>query len=262
MYFELGTYTKYFPFGVTTLFASLYHLEIRLFDKAKGKVVMKKAVDEKENILVICAQGMGNTLLAIPLIRMLRQKFPSKKISVIVWANSSEAVLQGLSEIDELYGMSTQQSRIKTLFVWGKRLRSVKYSNCVVAWPGGMFSALLALLSGARVRLGHKVGRFPLISNLFFTEVLDWKNNIQHDLERNLELAQLMDADISISKPMELFLSDSDCEFADRFLRESNCSVSNPVFGLMPGSGQSQKFKRWPIEYYIGLRFTIRFLFP
>lgn len=196
---------------------------------------------------------MGNTLLVTPMLTALRQQFPETRVSVLVWANGSDAVLRGLTTIDELFVMPTHQAKYKTLLAWARRLRSTKVSHVIVAWPVGISSALLALLSGAPVRVGHVLGYWPPLSHLFLTNAVEWRTNIRHDLKRNLELAAELGAQITSPPPIQIALSPSDCEFANTFLQEHRDSSPKPLFGLAPGSGRSQEFKRWPADRFAEL---------
>lgn len=209
--------------------------------------------DNIKHILIICGQGMGNTLLAIPMIAAFKQQFPNVKISVIVWRNGSESVLKGLSTIDELFVMSVDKPRYKVLFIWAKRLRFIKVSHCVVAWPGGLFSLLLALFSGASVRVGHMLGYYSWMSRIVLSKVICWKSSIKHDVRRNLELAKAFD--IKVENPVLLQMESftQNIQFADMFLSRHLKDNSTKLIGLVPGSGRSQQFKRWPIDYFIEL---------
>ena len=189
----------------------------------------------------------------IPMIAAFRKQFPNIKISVIVWNNGSDTVLQDLSIIDELYIMCKDEARYKIFFSWIRVLRSMDISHCIVAWPGGIFSALLALFSGASVRIGHMLGYYPWISRIFFSKVIYWKDNIRHDLERNLELAMEFGIEVPRTISLEKEISLVDIQLADVFLKEHLKDNSKVLFGIVPGSGRGQQFKRWPIDYFISL---------
>ena len=85
----------------------------------------------------------------------------------VVWPDGSEAILSGLATVDEFIVMPARQTKLRALFEYTRRIRSLKPSHVVVAWPPGVFSGLLALLSGAPVRVGHELEvNFPRTMSL------------------------------------------------------------------------------------------------
>lgn len=200
--------------------------------------------------LVIFAQGMGNTLLGKPLLYSLRQEYPNSKITVLAWANGSDAILKKISIIDELHVMSLKDSKIKTLFIYLKKFRSMKITHCIVTWPGGIFSSLLAIFSGANIRVGHRLGYFPRLSCIFFSKVINWENNVIHDFERNYELVEELGINENNPNFLQIELSPSDIGFAKLFINNNLKNNHQFLFGIAPGSGKGQKFKRWPFKHY------------
>ncbi len=219
---------------------------------------MKHKKDRIEHILVICAQGMGNTLLATPTITALRREFPDKRISVLVWKNGSDMVLRGLPEIDSLYIMNAEEPRYKLLITWAKKLRSMKISHCIVAWPGGIFSSLLSLASGAPVRIGHVPDYWLPLPDVFFSNAIRWGHNSRHDLERNLDLARELGVESGLPASLQIRNSQTDIRFSETFIRENLIDNSKLLFGIAPGSGWSQRFKRWPADYFTTLGDKLR----
>ena len=111
-----------------------------------------------KKILVLCFQGMGNTILTIPMIKSIRKNIPDAHISVITWNNGSDLILENLKEIDNVHVLSTDRSRIRNLKTIRKISNSINPTHCIVSWPPGIFSGLGAFVSGAQFRIGHAIG--------------------------------------------------------------------------------------------------------
>ncbi len=202
-------------------------------------------------ILVICAQGIGNTLLATPLLAALQHGFPSQRLVALTWDNGSEKVLRDSPCVDQVLVMRRTQSRWRILATWIPELRRRHFSHVFLAWPGGITAALLAGLSGARVRVGHDFGAGMFWAGRLFTHALP-RNSRRHDLERNLDLALCLGLQVNHVPKPSLQIFPSERRSAKTFLRASALGQRRLV-GIAPGSSRSQDFKRWPLERFADL---------
>jgi ADP-heptose:LPS heptosyltransferase len=126
---------------------------------------MNKSIEKEKikNILVIRRNNVGDMICAIPVFRTLRREFPDASITVL--AESSNAhVVSGASFIDNLlvYEKGEGIYRNKYLNYWRLfRQDRTKFDLVVVLKVGfSSTSALVTLLSGARLRLGCLRGKW------------------------------------------------------------------------------------------------------
>jgi heptosyltransferase-2 len=120
-----------------------------------------RAKPDAKKILVIRYRFIGDTILTVPFLRNLRDAYPEAQIDVLVGPQSGE-VLQGCPYINDLIYFDTTrfhkydrgQGEKKSFWSYVFLLRNRKYDTVFIlkrSWS----SALLALFSGARARIGY-----------------------------------------------------------------------------------------------------------
>ena len=119
-----------------------------------GELPDLSRIEDIESILVIRLKALGDIALSLPIPRALKERFPDSRISYLCWEQYVEA-LRGEGSIDEVIelrrGITGQIGAIR-------RLRKRRF-DLAIDLLGSPRSALLTLLSGARIRIGMDVGR-------------------------------------------------------------------------------------------------------
>ncbi len=162
-----------------------------------------------ERILVIRYRFIGDTILTVPFLRNLRAAYPHAIIDVLVGPKSGE-VLQNCPYINELIPFDTTrfhkydrgEGKPKTFLSYALTLRKRKYDTVFVL-KRSFGSALLAFLSGARLRVGYR-GK----GHCFLTHKVPFDTGI-HEVESllaNLTVLQIPVAD----KELESFPSEAE----------------------------------------------------
>ena len=125
-----------------------------------------------KKILVIRYRFIGDTILTVPFLRNLRKAYPDAQIDVLVGPQSGE-VLEGCPYINKLIVFDTTRfhkydkgvGEKKSFWSYVTSLRKEQYDTAFVlkrSWS----SALLALLIGARTRVGYATeGRQILLTH-------------------------------------------------------------------------------------------------
>jgi ADP-heptose:LPS heptosyltransferase len=117
--------------------------------------------EEVRRILVIRPGGMGDMILLQPMLKSLRQHYPTAEIDLICEKrNQAIPALAGISVRVLLYDAFP----FRLLF----QLRRVRYDIAIDAEQFHYFSAVMALMSRAPVRIGFKInpGRNTLYTHL------------------------------------------------------------------------------------------------
>jgi ADP-heptose:LPS heptosyltransferase len=119
-----------------------------------------------ENILIIRLTAMGDVVLTLPAVNVLRENFPAAKISFLTTCENA-ALLQGFRSVDEILALDRAAFRGGNpwrmggeLFRLLRRLRAGKFELAVDLHGNGE-SAWLTRLSGAplRWRMAYRAGR-------------------------------------------------------------------------------------------------------
>jgi len=199
-----------------------------------------------KNILVIKLRYIGDVLLATPVLRTLRDRFPPARLTMAV-NEGTEDVLKWNPDLDEVLvvarGGLVQQIR----FLGEVRRRRF---DCVIDLTDGDRSAMLSRLSGAPVRIGFNEER--RWRGLLYTSVAQTRSDAIHRMERDLEAVRILGIEPKVS-PLVLHTSHQDEEDAARLLGEAGLGADSPRPLVMFHPGARYWFKAWPAERFATL---------
>lgn len=199
-----------------------------------------------KNILVIKLRYIGDVLLATPVLRVLRSRFPVARLTMAV-NEGTEDVLKWNPDLDEVLvvdrGGLAQQIRFL------REIRRRRF-DCVIDLTDGDRSAMLSRLSGAPVRIGFNEER--RWRGLLYTSVAQSGSDVIHRMERDLEAVRILGIEPKAS-PLVLHTSHQDEEEAARLLGQAGLDAdsSRPLVMLHPGA--RYWFKAWPAERFATL---------
>lgn len=163
---------------------------------------------EPTSILIFRNGSIGNTLVAMPAIKAVRERWPNATLSVVV-DPVGNALLEHCPWIDHLI---VYDKRGIHQGLWGwltrvKAMRAVRPSHAIL-FKRFFRNGLLAMLSGAKVRIGFRTnGRAP-----FLTQSIAYDENASV-MEQNTSLVQLVDAHAK-ERCVSLFLTAQDRQAA------------------------------------------------
>jgi ADP-heptose:LPS heptosyltransferase len=204
-------------------------------------------------ILIISLAGIGDTLLATPLIRSLRTQLPDAVIDLLAMYPGSRDLLAGNPHVNRVVQKNLiQGGTVSNLrFVWA--LRGDGYDVSINAYPQGkIVYRIIARLIGAPVRLSHRYENSSILDRLLINRSIDQDYTI-HCADNNLLLLPLMGLKPPKSPiDTELFFSVAEQEWAREFIRSRDLT-SRIRLGIHVGSGKTKNLmlKRWPIENFV-----------
>jgi ADP-heptose:LPS heptosyltransferase len=206
-------------------------------------------------ILVIALSGIGDTLIATPLIHELRANFPDAQIDALVmWAGARD-LLEGNPHLNRVWQKNMiKAGPLKSLpFVF--ELRRQRYDVLVLAHTQGRLQyRFVARLIGARLRVSHSYFIPRWIDRLLVQRQTPEDYTV-HSIENNNRLLPLVGARVVRPEhPMELFLTPDEENWA-RDYAVANLSSTRRILGVHVGSGGTKNlaFKRWPLDHWIEL---------
>ena len=206
-------------------------------------------------ILVISLAGIGDTLIATPLIHELRANFQDATIDVLaMWAGAKD-LLESNPHINRIFQKNLMQcGRLAALrFLWS--LRRERYQLSINTHPQSRIHyRVAAFIAGAQVRISHEYDGFNWLDRWLVTGTLP-QDYARHSIENNFDVLPLIGAkQKQAAHEMEFFLSPSEERFADDFLVK-NKLFSQKILGLHVGSGGTKNLplKRWPLKNHAGL---------
>ncbi|MBI3016362.1 MAG: putative lipopolysaccharide heptosyltransferase III [Candidatus Tectomicrobia bacterium] len=147
-----------------------------------------------ERILLIKLREIGDLLLTTPAVRAVRSAYPRSYLAMLV-NSGTEEVVQGNPDLDEVLVFERGWKNLpflercwrEGLFVAQVRKRRF---DVVFDFTGGDRAAIVALFSGARVRVSYDFNRGFWGKRYLYTHQVEWGAQIKHMVEHSLDLVR------------------------------------------------------------------------
>jgi heptosyltransferase III len=190
-----------------------------------------------ENVLIVRTDRIGDVVLTLPMAKVLKEKYPSCKISFLL-REYTAPLAENNRYVDDVIS-SNKKNGIFFLFENYKTLKNKKYDVCFIVSPS--FSiALLFLLLGIKTRVGTG---YRWYSFLFNKKVyVHRKYGEKNELEYNLDLLKQWGIKDTVEKSPSSFgiQPDSDAlQKVKEVLRSEGINLTRPLIIAHPGSGGS-----------------------
>ncbi len=198
-----------------------------------------------KNILVVLGfPGIGDLLVAVPVFRALKKKFPEANLSLSLRNQPGQLALLKSNPYFSKIIVFNKRGKKLNLFQSLRlleRWRREKFDLIVVLHHSRRYAAL-SWLAGARVRLGYntKGWRF-FLNNVYFSD------SFRYEAENLLEVIKPLG--IQAKNPdLEIWLNPNEQEKIENWLRKRN--ITNFII-IHPSGGWWGR--RWPKENYAKL---------
>ena len=189
-----------------------------------------------KNILLVRTDRIGDVILSLPMLPLLKRRFPNARISVLV-RNYTRELVERHSSVDEVLVYEHEDS-IRSLWNILKEIRARKFDVGIIPYPR-FRSTLLMFLAGIRIRVGTG---YRWYSILFNRKVYEHRKNAQrHEVEYNVNLLRSLGIEPTGAAQFELTVSSSAKKIVDSFLAENSISEKEKFVILHPGSGGSAR---------------------
>jgi lipopolysaccharide heptosyltransferase I len=219
---------------------------------------MPSPLQPSDRLLVIRLGAVGDVIRTLPAVRWIKRACPAVPIAWVV-EDLSRDLLLGQPDIDEVIRFPRRELRealahpLRAARAFAALLRILRSRRFTVAadFQGSCKSGLLALLSGARRRVGFAPGHSREASWIFTNEWVRPPVARMNRVARNLQVASALggsDDDVTVPLPE---LAEDRAE-ADRIVGELRAGGRRVVV-FSPGTSHRQRHKRWPIGHYARL---------
>jgi len=207
-------------------------------------------------ILVIAMSGIGDTLIATPLIHELRANFPDAEIHVLVRWRGAENLLRGNPYVNRVWQKDPIEEGVLATSAFLRQLRCEEFDISLNAYTQGRLAyRAVAAVIGAKLRVGHAYENISWPDRAWFMHKMAPEDYSMHCVENNNRLLPLIGAKPLLrSTELELFLTSGEHTWAEQFMAKHSLGTRQRL-GIHVGSGATKnlKFKRWPLDHYIGL---------
>ena len=225
---------------------------IRFIDRHLGAIacnflaLFKKQKERRnkkiESILIIQLWGIGESILTLPAIAALREKFSGAKIDVLSTKRNLDVFI-GNKKITNviLLGMNP-------FSILGFLVRSMKKYDIAVDMEEYLnVSAIISFFAG-KSRLGFSCGA----RSKLYTQKVRY-NDMQHAVLTFLDLARKLGIDHDAKVLPRLNSSENDKKSVDSILRKEKIRKVDFLVCVAPGAAESAKCRMWPHERYSSL---------
>jgi len=204
-------------------------------------------------ILVISLAGIGDTLLATPLLRALRQQRPNATIDVLARWPGALDLLAGNPDVNGVHQKDLAAVGLVSSLKFLRALRKEKFDVSINTHPQGKREyRMVARLIGAPLRLSHRYENASWLDRLLVNRSIDQDYNVSC-VENSLRLLELM----GLKQPVEpadcaLYFSAEERNWANEFILRNNIAARTRV-AIHVGSGKTKNLmlKRWPLDHWI-----------
>ena len=194
--------------------------------------------NDVEQLAIVLPSWVGDTVMATPVLRAVRAARPDARVTVVCRPGLDQ-VLAGCPWVDDI--VAVEMKRIGGTLQAVRRLRGAGVTVALLL-PNGLRSALVAVLAGARVRVGYRRGgRGPLLSHgLARPPGRDPVGAVDY----YAMLARFALGLDHVDTRIELAVTEAQRADAGRLLE----GVAQPFVVLCPGANRAAK--RWPAERF------------
>lgn len=211
-------------------------------------LVVGNAAHPPTKILLMKYFGMGSILLATPILRALRQKYPEIRIGFLTLATNSDLV-ERLGLVDTIYLLRTDTAVhfAADAFRQLRAIRREKYDVTIDLEFFAKFSTIMAFLAGSPVRIGYFLRQMWRGSLLTHQVYYNQNRHITEVFTALLEPLQAEAHDLTMSVPL---ISEAD-ELAALLLLESCGIAGDTCFLVLNVNVSDLSLERsWPLHFF------------
>ncbi len=212
-----------------------------------------REVREQKKILITKLGAIGDVVLITPSIRMIRKRFPTAFISLLIDPKLAPLIERSpyLNEILVFDRSKMIQGGWQRFFKMAKRLRN-RCFDLSIDFQNNWRTHLLSFLARIPMRFGYQRGLFGF---LLTHPVLFWDkklNPVQHQFQVLKRTGV-----VHFEDQIQLWPQRSDDVYIEKIFQEKGIVNSKPLIGFVLGSSERWPTKQWPIERFIELSKTL-----
>jgi lipopolysaccharide heptosyltransferase II len=196
----------------------------------------------RPRILILKLSAIGDCLVASPLARALRERYPEAHLA---WAVQSKAktVVEGNPYLDEVI---VQEKGLGGLIQTMGQVRRARF-DAVLDVQGALKSAPISWATRAKWRVVSS--RAEPIARRVANRVVPMPTPPPHALEQYLRVASALGIDPQTPRRLVLATNESEAAWADAFWKDNG--MPERIVALNPGS--ARPIKAWPAAHFIEL---------
>ncbi len=193
-------------------------------------------MNERKKILLVRTDRLGDVVLTLPMLPVLRRHFPDAHLAMLVSAYPAE-ILHRNQYLDEVL-LYDDSVKLVPFFQLLRSLRMRRFDTVVVVHPTPRL-ALLAFLAGIPIRVGTG---YRWYSFLFNRRVFEHrKDSKRHETEYNLNLLTALGCQWKPPVEFPIQIPEEDDDRVTKLLKKLPINVGEVLMIFHPGSGGSAR---------------------
>lgn len=206
-----------------------------------------RRADSAPRILIVTKfRFIGDTLLAIPIFRAARAKWPSGRLTLLTGRNA-RVLLQNNPYLDEIIEFDPNQRDrgIRPFAQLIKRLRRDRFDYGLTL-NRSFHSAVIPWLAGIKIRAGFcSEGRSFLLNRRVSYEY----DGDQSEIACYFEVLRTIVPDVPVQPNLELWVTPGEARLAEQQLKAALSEANaGRLIGIQPGASLPEK--RWPVARF------------
>jgi len=219
-------------------------LAVRLMMEGKEERFCR---ERYKRILIVRTDRIGDVVLSTPVIKVLREHFPSSFIAMMV-APYTREIVEGNPYLDQVivFDKDRAQRGFWSMLAFSRYLARLSFDVAIVLHPT-LRVHLLMFLAGIGERIGYdRKGAY------FLTQALPHKKQegTKHEAEYNFDLLKALEIG-DVSQELYMPLKQESDEFVADFLMRLGVGQKDRLVAVNPAASCPSKL--WPVQKFAGL---------
>lgn len=209
-------------------------------------------------ILINALSGIGDAIMFSPALALLKKYLPDSQIDMMVMFKQVREIYQNNPAVNNIYYFDFMHQPKSQSFKDAMGLRKNRYDASINVYPSNRkeYNGIQFIL-GAKKKIAKRYNHYSFRNLDFLNNCLSGEVKDRHNVLQNFDLIKFLAPQAKEEElgGFEIFLTEEENSFADKYFRENNLN-SSPVFGFHAGSATLKGHinKRWSAENYIKLR--------
>lgn len=198
-------------------------------------------------LIVHTGGGLGDVLLATPVIEALKFNYPEAEIDFLV-LKKNEGAVKNHPLLHKVMTMDAPRPTWLQVISWSQKLKAEKYDAALILWSNTKLAAIL-YLAGIPVRIGQS-SRLSYSWTYTHQVIIRSENNdtTSHWSHILLDFVRILRLPVPPFKPK--FIIPEAAESRAQKLLEGLPDLPGPIIGIHPSKGISDPESRWPTAIF------------
>jgi heptosyltransferase-2 len=212
---------------------------------------------DMEKIIILSIHGIGDAVMLTPMIRLLGEKRPDAKISVLTTLTGSKQIFETCPYISEVIKVNRTLRDLRSKLDLFLALRRRNFDVCLTGYSSNFIDNIFAGCIKAKYRIIHWHPMMGVTGLFFIQNTRIDLDTQEHAVEQNLKLLKPINIfpDKNFSPETEIWLTNEDLVRSIKILEQNKITDKDLVIGFHPGSSDEwgMVYKRWSKERFAAL---------